>query len=292
MLEIPFKNLTYFENEFKNALKEIQSSNTTLETQADIKNTLNSVFIQGSTFELIQKGVKPKIFAQFQQKQVDQIIYKRFLNLQQPYELNSDLIYYGQYYNEKAHGFGKLVSKKSSILFEGHFVFGQIHGYGRLILSRGDIFEGKWFFNKILYGTYYNEFLKPIISIKEHYLDFPQVRTQQNYNGNLINNRREGFGRYQWDDGTYYIGDFVDNEMSGFGKMIYKDGRKYFGYWKNSQMDGYGQFEWPNGQTYIGSYSKDKKNGFGMMILNGRVQIRKFENGKLISKNKVNDNSY
>ncbi|CAD8092859.1 unnamed protein product [Paramecium sonneborni] len=290
MLEIPFKNLTHFENNLKNALKEIESTDTTFETEAEIKNSLNSMFIQGSTFELIKQNDKPKIFAQFLQKQVDQAIFKRFLNLNQPYELNSDLIYYGQFYNEKAHGFGKLISKKSSILFEGHFIFGQIHGLGRLILSTGDIFEGRWFFNKILFGTYYNEFLKPIIQIKEFYLDFPQIRTEQNYNGNLMNHKREGLGRYQWEDGTHYLGNFIDNQMCGFGKMIYKDGRKYFGYWKNSQMNGYGQFEWPNGQIYIGSYSKDLKNGFGMIILNGRVEIKQFQNGKYLSKSTDTDN--
>ncbi|CAD8182506.1 unnamed protein product [Paramecium pentaurelia] len=289
MLELPFKNLTHFENEFKNALKELQSTESTLETQAENRNSVNSVFISGSTFERIKSGSKSKSFAYFQQKQVEKIIYKRFFNLKQPFEQNSDLIYYGQFHNEKAHGFGKLVSKKSSILFEGHFIFGQIHGNGRLILSKGDVFEGRWFFNKILYGTYYNELLKPIIAIKELFIDFPQIRSQKNYYGNLINNKREGFGRYQWNDGTYYIGEFVDNKMCGFGKMIYQDGRKYLGYWKNSEMDGYGEFEWPNGQGYIGQYNRDKKHGLGMIILDGRVAIGEFENGRSFSKSKDYD---
>ncbi|CAD8214259.1 unnamed protein product [Paramecium octaurelia] len=284
--ELPFKNLTQFEKEFKNALKEIQSTDSTLETQAENKNSLNSVFVQGSTFERIKSSQKSKSFAYFQQKSVEKIMYKRFFNVKEPFEQNSDLIYYGQFHNEKAHGFGKLVSKKTSILFEGHFTFGQIHGSGRLIMNRGDVFEGRWFFNKILSGTYYNELLKPIIQIKELSIEFPQVRSQKNYHGNLINNRREGFGRYQWNDGTYYVGEFVDNTMCGFGRMIYQDGRRYLGYWKNNEMDGYGEFEWPNGQIYIGSYIKDKKHGTGMIILDGRVAIAEFENGKSISKSK------
>lgn len=51
MLELPFKNLTHFEKEFKNALKEMQSTDSTLETQTESRNSLSSVFISGSTFE-------------------------------------------------------------------------------------------------------------------------------------------------------------------------------------------------------------------------------------------------
>jgi len=80
-------------------------------------------------------------------------------------------------YEDKAHGFGKLVSKIGNALFEGHFVFGCMHGPGRFIFQKGDIFQGEWFFNKILSGNYYDEKLKLFIKVQELHIEFPPVRS-------------------------------------------------------------------------------------------------------------------
>lgn len=71
-----------------------------------------------------------------------------------------------------------------------------MHGPGRIIFSKGDIFEGEWFFNKVLTGNYYDEKQKLKNIVKELNIDFPPIRSQANYNGSVINNLREGFGRY------------------------------------------------------------------------------------------------
>lgn len=52
-----------------------------------------------------------------------------------------------------------------------------MHGPGRIIFSKGDVFEGEWFFNKVLAGNYYDEKLKLKIIVKELHIDFPPIRS-------------------------------------------------------------------------------------------------------------------
>ena len=108
------------------------------------------------------------------------------------------------------------------------------------------------------------------------------------YIGAVNNNEeRHGFGKYVWDDGTYYDGEWRNGDMHGHcnrrtyddgsyytgaiayderhghGKMTWRDGSYYEGDWRNGDMHGYGKFVFPNGNYYVGNFSADQFCGKG-----------------------------
>ena len=75
---------------------------------------------------------------------------------------------------------------------------------------------------------------------------------------------KEGYGTYNWNDGTYYKGNFKDNNFHGKGVYEYKPGCWYEGDYVNGDIQGQGVFRWDTGALYIGGFKSDKKEGRGM----------------------------
>ena len=44
-----------------------------------------------------------------------------------------------------------------------------------------------------------------------------------------------GQGHYKWPDGRKYEGQYVDDKKEGYGVYTYPDGRCYKGMWKNGK---------------------------------------------------------
>ena len=44
-----------------------------------------------------------------------------------------------------------------------------------------------------------------------------------------------GKGIFTWDNGKKYEGDYVDDKKEGHGVMIFPDGRIYDGHWKDGK---------------------------------------------------------
>ena len=54
------------------------------------------------------------------------------------------------------------------------------------------------------------------------------------YDGDWINNKREGNGKYIFENGEYYIGQYKNGLRNGKGTMYYSNGNiKYEGDWIN-----------------------------------------------------------
>ena len=51
-----------------------------------------------------------------------------------------------------------------------------------------------------------------------------------------------------------YEGEFIDGKANGFGKYIQKDGTQYESYWINSQPHGRGEMRNLDGSFYSGEY--------------------------------------
>ncbi|MBK9503987.1 MAG: hypothetical protein IPO03_01015 [Bacteroidetes bacterium] len=41
------------------------------------------------------------------------------------------------------------------------------------------------------------------------------------YTGQWVNGTREGYGRYDWANGAFYVGDFKYNGFHGLGTLLY-----------------------------------------------------------------------
>lgn len=51
-----------------------------------------------------------------------------------------------------------------------------------------------------------------------------------------------GKGKMEWPDNKVYEGDYLDDKKQGFGVFIWPDGRYYEGEWKNGKQHGVGTY--------------------------------------------------
>ena len=64
----------------------------------------------------------------------------------------------------------------------------------------------------------------------------------ENYEGNWLNDKREGKGIMKYNNGDIYDGDWENDKKVGNGKMKYKNGDIYEGEWKDDKKNGYGKY--------------------------------------------------
>jgi hypothetical protein len=58
------------------------------------------------------------------------------------------------------------------------------------------------------------------------------------YEGEWIQNVRQGRGTQIWPDGSMYEGYWRDGKANGRGRLIHADGDVYDGYWKDDKAHG------------------------------------------------------
>ena len=68
-----------------------------------------------------------------------------------------------------------------------------------------------------------------------------------------------GQGLYKWPDGRQYEGNYVDDKKDGYGVYTYPDGRCYKGQWKNGKQHGEGLFISPEGIQRKGEWKLGKR---------------------------------
>jgi hypothetical protein len=68
----------------------------------------------------------------------------------------------------------------------------------------------------------------------------------------VAGNCRNGFGTYNWSDGSRYTGGFRDGKLHGQGTLIYSDGGSYAGQWKDGKRHGYGSAAYASGRSQTG----------------------------------------
>jgi len=100
------------------------------------------------------------------------------------------------------------------------------------------------------------------------------------YEGNLINNKREGYGTFIFNGGTIYEGEFSGDKVNGKGKMVWENGNFYEGEFIDGKRTGFGKFKWSIGDIYEGDFIDGKITGFGKFIdTNGEIYNGEFLNG-------------
>ena len=227
---------------------------------------------------------------------------------------NGDI--YKGYWNTKNQrdGFGININPIGEI-YMGIWENDQIGNYGAFFDNEGNYYKGNWvngkangegelvFFNKVKYIG--NFFVDDVPNGKGKMIS---LLDGSEYEGDVVQGKKEGKGILKFKDGTIYEGEFKDDDFHGNGILKYNNGRKYEGTFKEGKMDGNGKFIWDDGKTYIGSYVNDKKHGQGKLIynnnkyyegswvnnkqhgegtlyLNGKTLKGQFRFGKIITKN-------
>ncbi len=77
------------------------------------------------------------------------------------------------------------------------------------------------------------------------------------YEGEFVNNHRQGFGVYTFPDGSVYRGHFVNGAMEGEGEYAYQDGTVYKGTFKNNKRNGQGTYYFKDGTFLSGLWENN-----------------------------------
>ena len=67
-----------------------------------------------------------------------------------------------------------------------------------------------------------------------------------------------GNGIFRWNDGRVYEGQFINDRKEGYGILTWPDNRKYEGSWVNGKQDGYGWFTSSSGIRQQGNWVEGK----------------------------------
>jgi len=85
----------------------------------------------------------------------------------------------------------------------------------------------------------------------------------EEYNGDIVNNKKHGKGEGHYQTGSRYNGDWVENKRHGKGTYIWEKGSIYEGDWNDDKKHGKGKLTWANG-VHEGDYKDDKMHGYGV----------------------------
>lgn len=123
-----------------------------------------------------------------------------------------------------------------------------------------------------------------LIDQKRHGFGIYKFKNGDQYIGDWLNDKPNGKGKYKWINGDVYHGDFEENFQTGKGIFEFKNGEKYMGEFLNSKKHGKGKFFFSNGNIYDGMWVNDKMHGFGVLyFLNGQQYEGDFGDNKFIS---------
>jgi radial spoke head protein 1 len=87
------------------------------------------------------------------------------------------------------------------------------------------------------------------------------------YVGMYKDQKRNGAGVYTYTSKNMkYEGEYLENKKEGHGRMTYQDGGIFEGGWKDNERHGMGTYFYPNGDSYSGEWKNGKKNGIGKYV--------------------------
>lgn len=102
------------------------------------------------------------------------------------------------------------------------------------------------------------------------------------FEGTWVNDDREGFGVEIKPSGSYKIGNWVNGKLNGYAKYVARNGCAYEGSWNDGKKEGKGAeiyIDSTGKHTYKGDFKNDKKNGKGIYICSSYTYEGEFKNG-------------
>ena len=179
----------------------------------------------------------------------------------------------GNIFNNKEDGFGIQYFPENGAKYVGNFLNGKRINYCIFEdKSKFYIYKGQTKKNFTgMYGIYYN-YAKGLtyegdwLNNRKDGIGIESYKDGSKYQGEHKNGVKHGIGTYFWDDGSIYEGEWKYNLMDGYGIYKFKDGSICSGFWLSNQMNGFGKFTFPEIKCYIGFFKKDYKSGFGLIF--------------------------
>lgn len=107
------------------------------------------------------------------------------------------------------------------------------------------------------------------------------TETNGKYTGERIDGKKQGIGKYEWNDGSIYEGEFSDDKINGKGKLTLLENGVYEGTFINGKKSGQGIYNFKNEDKYEGNWEDDKMSGQGTYIFaNGDTYVGEFKDNK------------
>ncbi|XP_062410075.1 MORN repeat-containing protein 3 [Sardina pilchardus] len=161
------------------------------------------------------------------------------------YSVNGDK-YTGEWLDNKKHGKGTQVWKKSGVIYDGDWKYDKRDGYGTF--SR----------------------LDPATN------DYKRI-----YCGEWKNGKKDGFGTHFYGENSWYEGEWNEGLRFGWGRMYYANGDTYEGEWLKDNHHGQGMLRLANENRYEGGWRQGKKHGPGKFLYQKKGQLYEgsWENG-------------
>ncbi|KAM6951062.1 radial spoke head 10 homolog B [Aplochiton taeniatus] len=179
--------------------------------------------------------------------------------------------YEGEKYKEQFHGEGVVYFQGGNV-YKGMFSEGVMQGHGVYTWSDGTKYEGQ--FNSNVpsgHGTYtwtdgscYKG--EVYYGIRHGFGTYTFADAYISYRGQWHHGKKHGKGTiyYNKDETSWYDGDWVDNIREGRGTRCYLSGNMYEGEWKKNQRHGEGRMKWLElGQHYSGTWENGVQHGQG-----------------------------
>ena len=180
------------------------------------------------------------------------------------YYYNNGNYYEGDLSDNIPDGKGILYLSNGEIKYEGNFVNGKKQGLGtyyfdkdfyviesgeKLYFRKGDYYKGQWS-NNAMNG-------KGTLYLKDGSVK---------YEGDFVNNKLTGKGKYYFKTGGYYIGQILNNKQHGKGIMYDENGNKIFeGNYIEDKKEGEGKYYFRDGSYCCATFKNNKVHGKGQL---------------------------
>lgn len=130
---------------------------------------------------------------------------------------DENFTYVGQVSEHKCNGKGR-ISWKNGRSYEGEFKDGDRHGFGTLFFEDGSTWTGEWKEREPWNGSGVFKYDNSTNTVP------------------VVDGKHNGFGKVEWNTGSFYEGYVVDNEFHGKGKLVDSEGTVQDGEFKNHEF--------------------------------------------------------